>query len=304
MSPKAEREPSGARTLWLAASVSALLAVLKFVFGLLSGSLIVLASAADSFADALMSAANGWGYAQARVVADEDHPYGHGKLEGAFAVGQGMLLVGIVVTLVGSAVVRLAGGATLPRIDMAVATLVVSGLAAIALSVLLTRAADEERSVVLAADRAHYRVDALAAAAGVGGLLAAQAGGVPWLDPAVCLVMAVLMAQECAGVLRQGLAELLDEALPDDEVEQVRAVLERNQGRVTEFHGLRTRRGGPIRFVEVHAVFPGDSTLHDVHVVVQDIGAQIRAVIPGEARVLVHPDAEGLADAVDVPLEA
>jgi cation diffusion facilitator family transporter len=274
------------------------LAAAKFAVGLLSGSLVLVASAADSFADAMMSAVNLWGYRRARVPADADHPYGHGKLEGAFAVGQGMLLIGIVVSLVASCVAALWRGHPAPQVDLAVAALVASGLVAAWLTWLLRRAARSERSVVLEADAAHYGMDMLAAAGAVGGLLAVRATGWAWLDPAVSLLMAMLMARESGGVARRGLAELLDEALPADELERVQQVLADNEQRVVAFHGLRTRRGGPLRFVEVHAVLPTGVTLGDAHDLVQDIGTQIRAVLPA-SRVLVLPDAEGMADSVD-----
>ncbi len=285
-----------------AALVSAGLAALKCGAGLWTGSFAVLASAADSFADALMSAANAWGYQRARTPADEDHPYGHGKLEGAFAVGQGMLLLGIVVSLVISAGIGLVEGRAAPRTGPAIAVLALSGACAGLLTWLLSRAAREERSVVLEADRTHYRIDLLAAAGAIAGLVAVQVTGARWLDPAIGLFMALLMARDCLDVLRRGGAELLDEALPPEELAAVRAVLERNAPRVVEFHGLRTRRSGPLRFVEVHAVVDPRHPFGEVHALAQDLVAQIRAVLP-DARVLVHPDAAGMEDLVDEHLD-
>jgi cation diffusion facilitator family transporter len=290
----------GGRVLGVAAAVSAFLAVVKFAVGLLTSSMTVMASAADSFADALMSAVNWWGYRVARVPADEDHPYGHGKLEGAVAVGQGMLLLGITVSLVASAVMSLVQGAVVAKVDAAVAVLAASGGVSLLLAVSLQRTS--ERSVVISADTAHYRVDVLSAVAGVGGLLLMKATGHAWVDPVLCIILSLAMGRESYGVLRLGAAEILDEALPEEDQAKVRAVLEQNAERVVEFHGLRTRRSGPLHFVEVHAVFPPERALGDVHEVVEDIGDQIRTALPG-SRVLVHPDAAGHRDRVDHSLE-
>ncbi len=294
---------SGQRNLRLAVVVSALLSVAKFAVGIASGSLIVMASAADSFADMLMSSLNLWGYQHARTPADEDHPYGHGKFEGALAVGQGMLLLGVVGSLVAASVAALVDRErSVPLVPLAVAVVVGSGVASAFLSWLLSGTKAEDRSTVVEADAAHYRVDFLVALAGVSGLVAVELTGRAWIDPLVCMAMGLLMVREALRILRIGAAELLDKALPVAELATLRAVLEANAERVLGFHGLRTRRSGPLRFVEVHAVLRADLSLGEAHELAEDIGQQIRAAIPS-CRVLVHPDAKGLTDSVDRPLE-
>ncbi|MCA8922531.1 MAG: cation transporter [Planctomycetes bacterium] len=287
----------------LAVVVAALLAVAKFALGLFTGSLIVLASAADSFADALMSGVNLWGYRHARSPADEGHPYGHGKIEGVLAAAQGMLLVGVVGSLVAACVVALLQGERpAPRVPAAVVTVVVSGLVSLGLSWVLTHTPEEGLSAVVESDAAHYRVDFLTALAGVAGLGLVALTGLAWIDPLASVAMALLMGLEAAHVLRRSAAELLDQALPDEELAALQGVLEVNSERVLAFHGLRTRRSGPLRFVEVHAVLPAELALGAAHELVESVGAQLRAALPN-CRVLVHPDAKGHPDSVDLPLE-
>ena len=288
---------AGERALTIAISASGALAVLKLGVGVLSGSMVVLASAADSFADAAMSALNRWGYRLARSPADSDHPWGHGKIEGALAAGQGLMLWGIVASLSAGALTRLADP-VMPELGVAVGVLILSGAVSGGLAWALLRASAGQRSLVLKSDAAHYQVDLLTHAAAVLGLVAVLGTGLAWLDPVIALVMASLMAREAWAVLRGGVAELMDEALPPEELAAVQAVLDRNAGRVLGFHDLRTRRGGPRAFVEVHAVLSPKLPLGEAHQLVQDICRQIRAALPG-ARVLVHPDAGGLEDIVE-----
>lgn len=287
----------GLTSLRIAAGVSALLAAAKLAAGLVSGSLVLLASAGDSFSDALMSAVNAWGYARARAPADAEHPWGHGKLEGALAAAQGTLLLGIVASVAVGSGMALVQGRERPDVPLAVGALVLSGVAAALLSRLLGKAS-QAGSVVVAADAAHYRTDLLASSAAVAGLVGVELTGRAWLDPAASLLLVGLMAREGARVVRKGLGELLDEALPPAEMALVQATLERHRPRVIGFHGLRTRRSGPLRFVEVHAAFDPELPLRAVHQVVVEIVRDIAAVLP-ESRVLVHPDAHGLEDPVD-----
>lgn len=291
---------TGGRPLAIAAGVSFALAGAKLALGLLSGSLTLLASAADSFADAAMSTLNAWGYRWARSPADDDHPFGHGKLEGVLSVGQGMLLIGILASLIVGSLLGLSEARPLPQIDLAVAGLIGGALVSALLTWSLHRASRQDDSLLIHADAAHYRLDFLAAVVAVAGLVAAGQLSLPWLDPVLCLVMAGLMLPDCLRLLRQGGAILLDEALPEEELTRVREVL---SGLDLPFHGLRTRRSGPLSFVEVHVALDPNTPLGDAHQLVQAIAADLREAISGEARVLVHPDAAGLADSIDHPLE-
>ncbi|MBL4848296.1 MAG: cation transporter [Planctomycetes bacterium] len=291
---------TGGRPLAVAAGVSLALAGAKLALGLVSGSLTLLASAADSFADAAMSALNAWGYRWARIPADANHPFGHGKLEGVLSVGQGMLLIGILASLLVGSFLGLSEGRALPRIDIAVAGLVGGGLISAFLTFWLHRASRSDDSLLIKADAAHYRLDFLSAVVAVGGLLAAGHFNLPWLDPLFCLVLAVLMLPDCFRLLRSGGAVLLDEALPEAETARVREVLEALD---LPYHGLRTRRSGPLSFVEVHVVLDPRTPLGDAHQLVQAIAGDIREAVAGQVRVLVHPDAAGLADSIDHVLD-
>lgn len=287
---------SGGRPLAVAAVVSLALAGVKLTLGLISGSLTLLASAADSFADAAMSTLNAWGYRWARSPADDGHPFGHGKLEGVLSVGQGMLLLGILASLLVGSLLGLAEGRALPQLDLAIGGLVGGALVSAVLTFSLHRASKRDDSLLIQADAAHYRLDFLNAIVGVAGLLAAGYFDLPWLDPLLCLVLAGLMLPDCFRLLRQGGAVLLDEALPPEDQERVREVL---AGLDLPFHGLRTRRSGPLSFVEVHVALDPRTPLGDAHQLVQAIAQEIRDALPGQVRVLVHPDAAGLADSID-----
>lgn len=293
----------GSWALFLALSVSALLALGKYVLGLYTGSLLVLASAADSFSDALVSGVNLWGYHWARTPADREHPFGHGKLEGVLATAQGALLIGIASAIIASAVKQLIEGAEVPAAALAAKVLAFSTLASVGLTFVLSRAGEKERSVVLEADAAHYRTDFITGMASILSMVVISWTGIWWLDAAAASAAACWMIYEAIAVLKSGITELLDVALPADELAAIDRVLARNRPSVVEFHGVRTRRSGPLRFVEVHAVMRPELSLGEAHRFVQRLSRELREAVPG-SRVMVHPDAEGLRDEIDVALEA
>ena len=270
--------------------------------GLYAESLVVLAVAGDKLADAVMSLLNRWAYGVARRVPDADHPWGHGKVEAAMSFGQALFLAGIVIAVLAGAVDHVVNGTEPTRIGLAVVTLVAVGIVSLVLTFVLQRAARAEASLTLEADAAHYRVDALHTAGGLVGLGLVWLTGLAWLDALAALVFAVFMSLEAWRVGRRALGELLDEALPEAELAAVQDVLAANSQGLVEFHGLRTRKAGPQRFVEVHAELDPQMGLADAHELVQDVGAQLARVLPEGSRVLVLPDARGMHDRVDTVL--
>jgi cation diffusion facilitator family transporter len=294
----------GETALFRAILLSAALSAVKYGFGVASGSMLVLASAADSFADACASGVNWWGYRFAREPADSEHPYGHGKVEAVLSAGQGMLLVGVAVSVAVGGITGLLEGREVPDTGLAAIAMTLSVICSGALWWNLERARRVEGGLVLQADAAHYRVDLLSGIGALVGLGAVWQTGWAWLDPALALPISLAILHDAWPVLRNAFSELLDEALPEEEQLRVERVL---KGLTDEedliFHGLRTRRSGPIRFVEVHLDLPAETPLGIAHTLVQDIARQVREVLPGESRVLVHPDAHGFEDVVDAPLE-
>jgi len=296
---------SGRRAFDIAIIVSFLTALVAGSLGFVSGSMVVLAVAADKLADAAMSGLNRWAFGFARQAPDAEHPWGHGKVEGAISMGQALVLAGIVVSVVAGAIDHFTRHRVeVPDLWLAIPAMAGVGIVSLVLSLILRRAARKQGALTLEADAAHYRVDVLHTAAGLLGLILVAITGQAWLDPLAAMVFAVLMSVEAYNIARSALSEIMDEALDDDELEQVNEVLERWSDRIDGHHGLRTRKAGPTRFVEVHVNLDSDLTLGQAHDLVQQLAAEVRDHLPAGSRVLVHPDAVGRVDHVDEPLES
>lgn len=292
----------GGAALSTAVLVSLVTSVIVGLLGVISGSLVVLALAGDKLADAGMSAVNLWGYSAARDPADPEHPYGHGKLEAVIAIGQGFLLGGLALAIAVAALSSLASGSEPPAVGLA--SLALLGVVAVsgALAWNLQQAAETELSLTVSADAAHFRSDVISGGAALVAMALVWLTGWAALDPLASLVAVVFLLSEAWGVLRTGWADVLDEALPDAELAAVHEVLHAHRRDVDAIQSVRTRRSGPLRFVEVHIQLPPDTPLAEAHRRSHAISRDLRAVLP-PARVLVVPEATGLPDAVDRVLD-
>jgi len=123
------------------------------------------------------------------------------------------------------------------------------------------------------------------------------------LDPIVALVVAANIVWSGFHIVRDSVAGLMDSALPVDEQTVIRRVLEPYQHSGIEFHALRTRQSGARRFVSMHVLVPGEWSVQQGHELVEEIEAQIRAML---ANVTVFTHLEPLDDPVsweDVSLD-
>ncbi len=294
MSPRsrAERVAAAAR---LAIGVGVVVLALKLGAWALTGSVALLSDALETVVNVL-AAVMMW---QATRVAsrppDDDHPFGHAKIE-YFVAGAEGLMVAVAAVTIGIEGTRrlvdpvpasaLGAGLTISLVAAAINGLVARHLNAVG---------RQTRSVALTADAAHLWADVLTTAGVFTGLVLAWITGFWWLDPVVALIVAVHVIIVGYGIVRGAVGGLMDEALPSDQL----AVVEETLARVLdgtlalEAHDLRTRRAGAMAFVELHLVVPAATTVRAAHDLCDMVEAAVEDVVPG-ARVTVHiePDSE------------
>jgi cation diffusion facilitator family transporter len=169
----------------------------------------------------------------------------------------------------------------------------VSAAVNLVVSVIVGRTARRESSAALRADAAHLGADAVSSAAVLVGLTLVAVTHAQWIDPAVALAVAAWIAVAGVRILRRAARELVDEALPEAELAEIRAVIRElgSERGVVGFHKLRARSAGARRYVDVHIQFGAGTTLEDAHKVAHELTNRIGAQLPG-SDVLVHVEPE------------
>jgi cation diffusion facilitator family transporter len=222
----------------------------KLLVGIASGSLAILGSALDSSVDALN---NVLALIVVRVAArepDEDHPYGHGKFETLGALGIVGFLAITCFELVRSAVNRLIEGAGASQVtvtDVQLATLI----ATLGVNVLTAwyehRRGVELGSELLVADATHTRADVILTAGVLVGVLVARQGW-SWIDPAIAIVVALVIASVAYRILVRTVPVLVDQrAVPTHDIQ---ATAQAVPG-VKSAYGIRSRGQSDLRYAEV-----------------------------------------------------
>src|ERR1700730_14467987 len=262
---------------------------LKVIAGIATGSVAVLTEAAHSGMDMIASIVALVSVRKADEPADATHPYGHEKLENMAGAIEGTLILFGAAIITYEALLRLTRGGRVHTIGVGIAVIVVSTVVNLVVSRIIARRARETGSVALEADAMHLSADVASSAGVLVGLVLVAFTHAQWIDPAIALVVALGVAVAGARILLRSSRSVIDEALPEEELEGIRATIrELGAARgVVGFHKLRARGAGARRYVDVHVQFEAGTSLVAAHETAHELTNAIRGRLPG-ADILVH----------------
>jgi cation diffusion facilitator family transporter len=269
--------------------VTVCLLALKLAVGIISDSIAVLSDAVDSATDLVGGAAALISLRIAAQPADEDHPYGHGKVE-AVSASVAATVIGLGGGLITfQAVRRLIEGS--PDIDVGIGlvAMAIAAAANLLMAVLMRREARRSGSMALSAEATHLRTNVVQAGAIILGLTLVGITGQNLFDPITALLLAAYMGWTAIGLARTALEDIMDQSLPADDLMAIEEVLRAHKDEVLGYHRLRTRRSGKTRHIDMHLIFEADRTVVDVHDASDHIESDIQARLPG-AEVVIHPE--------------
>jgi cation diffusion facilitator family transporter len=269
--------------------------LLKLLTGILAGSLGMLSEAAHSFIDLIASGITLLTVRVADLPADEEHNYGHGKLESLSAAFEILLMVGSCVWIARQSVLRIVHH---EHLDLSwsvwpFAVLLLSMAVDYTRSRSLHRVAVEQRSDALEADAVHFGTDIWSSAAVFLGLLAAFIGeklhvpALEYADPVAALIVAGIILKVTWKLARQTVDSLLD-ATPPEVREQIRRDLIRDlEDGVLSVNRVRVRRSGSNYFVDLTLGLPRKLTFQRSEQITFAATEAVQKKLPG-ADVVIH----------------
>ncbi len=280
------------RTALLSVASNSTLILLKVIAGTITGSVAMLTEAVHSSIDLIASIVAFISVRKAGEPADEEHRYGHEKIENLSAAIEGILILVGSAAIAFAAIRRLIQGGTLQAVGLGIAVAALSVVVNIVISTVIGRKAKATGSPALEGDAAHLRTDAMTSAGVLLGLMLVKVTGAQWIDPVVALIVAGAIVVTGVKLLTRSGRVLVDQALPPDEVDSIRGAIEAFAPRgVVGYHELRTRRAGPRRYVDLHVQFAAGTSLEDAHRTAHELQDVIAADIHG-ADVLIHLEPE------------
>ena len=277
----AQRAAAAARSTWVSVVVNVVLSCVQIVVGVAAKSQGLVADGIHSLSDLVSDFVVLIAGRHSQKDADEDHPYGHQRFENAASLALGLLLLGVGVGMVWSAVGKLQTPESIPTAH-AVALWV--ALAALVSKELLfrymLRVAKRVKSGMLVANAWHARSDAASSLVVALGLIG-NLMGYPLLDPIAALIVGLMVAKMGWGFGWDALHDLMDRAVDEEEVQAIRQTLMNTPG-VAGVHDVRTRKMGDMVVADAHIEVDATLTVEEGH----NIAVAARLAVMQRHRVL------------------
>jgi ferrous-iron efflux pump FieF len=295
--PRTQADKNAALTrqvTWFSLAMASVLVLAKALIWAVSGSVALLASAADSGLDLVASAATFYAVRYAAAPPDAEHRFGHGKAE-AFA---SLLQAGLVfasAALVGQeAIRRIVSPRAVTREGLVIAVMVVSTLLTGFLIAAQSRVLRQTHSVAVSSDRTHYAADLASNLIALAGVGAVAISGLVRLDAVAGLVITAILLWGAISVFRNSADQLMDHELSDESRAKIVALMTADPG-IRDVHQLRTRAAGPVVHIQMHADLDPTLSLEAAHKVVVAAERRVLEVFPA-ADIIIHADPLGRAE--------
>ena len=265
------------------------LIIFKAVVSWLTGSISILAQAADSLLDLFAGIITFSAIRIAAKPADAEHQYGHGKVEDIAGVVQGILMFIAGGLVIYSAIGRIIEGSIIELAEAGIAMMVVSIAVSIFLSRHLLSVSRTSSSVALEANARNIASDVYSASAVLVGLAVVRFTGLNILDPVIAIGVAIYILKVAIDTIRNPISGLLDEKLPHSQQAVIEDSLRKHSREVSGFHALRTRRAGSQRYIDLHLVMARDISLEQAHQICDQIEVEIQNTLR-KVSVTIHAE--------------
>jgi cation diffusion facilitator family transporter len=259
-------------------AVSSIMTIAKLIAGLTSGSLAVLSEAGHNLADVATTALTYFAIRIANKPADEEHQYGHAKVEALAALIETGFLFALAAFILVEAVRRLAShNVHIEANYLVFAILFISIIVDLFRWRTLKRIAKQTQSEALAADAMHFSSDIVSSLLAIAGLVAAHYG-YPQGDVAAAIGVAAFIAIAGYQIGRRTIDTLID-AAPKGLTEKVLAIAQSAPG-VIKVEGLRLRPAGSEVMGDLAITVARTLPLEKVAMIKRNVAAAIAAQHP------------------------
>lgn len=266
-----------------------ILSIFKLVAGVVGRSGAMISDAVHSASDVFSTIIVILGINIASRQSDDDHQYGHDRLECVAAILLAVVLfatgIGIGIGGINKIIEGTAGKDAIPgmiALIAAVASIVVKE----AMFWYTRSAAKKINSGALMADAWHHRSDALSSVGALIGIGGARLG-FPILDPIASVVICVFIVKAAYDIFKDAIDKMVDKSCDEETEEKMRQLIEKQKG-VLKVDVLRTRLFGAKMYVDIEIAADGNITLREGHEIAQGVHDKVEEEFPLVKHCMVH----------------
>lgn len=278
------------RASYISLAVSIVLLGVKFWGYRITGSQAVFSDAMETIVNVVAAILAIIVVAIALKPADRDHPYGHGKVEFFSAAFEGGLIAFASVLICVQAIQALISGTTVSDIGIGIAVTLGAGFVNALLGFFLVRIGKRHHSAALEASGHHVLSDFWTSVGVAVGLVLVSLTGLKWLDPAIALVVGLLLGYTGVRLVRRSVSGLLDEEDRGILENLLKIVGEERPPGIIQIHHCRVIRSGRYHHIDAHAVIPEFWNVAEAHHWTMEFEEKLIRDYPYSGELHLHAD--------------
>ena len=269
--------------------INLLLSLVKLVAGILGKSGAMISDAVHSASDVFSTFIVIIGVNISSRASDEEHQYGHERLECVASIILAVILAGTGIGIGITGIEKIAAG-TAGELEAPKAMALIAAVISIAVKEWMywyTRAAAKKiNSGALMADAWHHRSDALSSVGAFIGIFGARLG-FPVLDPIASIVICLFILKAAYDIFKDATDKMIDKSCDEETEEQIRKIIASQEG-VDGIDLIQTRLFGAKMYVDVEIEADGSKTLNETHEIAEKVHLAIEQNFPTVKHCMVH----------------
>jgi len=280
------------KSQWMAISflISLLLLAIKFYAFHLTNSKAILTDALESIVNVVASGFAIYSIYLSAQPRDNNHPYGHGKIEFFSAGLEGTLIILAGIFIIYQAAATLIHPEPLALLPVGMGLIAISGAINGWLGYMLLKKGVAYNSITLEADGRHILTDAASSLVLLIGICVIYFTGYFFLDSILSIIFSLYIIFNGYLLVRKSVAGLMDESNPTAMATTVDILNRYRKDNWIDVHNMRVQQYGGDRHIDLHLTLPYYYDLRAVHDEVHQVEEALEESLPGHVEVFVHAD--------------
>jgi len=275
---------------WVSVVVSVFVLSFKTLAYLETHSQAIFSDALESIVNVVASIVALWTIHESSAPADDQHPYGHGKLEYFSAAFEGGLICFAAIMIIGKSVYALLLGQALENFESGFILSIIASLFNLALGIYLKSIGKKYHSTALSSSGTHVLSDLWTTAGSLIGLGCVWLTGLIWLDTLAAILMAFYLLYTGYKVVRFAFGGLLDE-YDQESLHLLADAIEKNRTPgIIDIHQTRMIRAGRFHHIDAHLVIPEFWDVGEAHRLTNEFENQVVNSYHLEGEIAFHLD--------------
>lgn len=276
---------------FIAVMVGILLLAIKFFAYAKTNSNTILSDALESIINVVAGGIGLYSLYISSLPKDENHPYGHGKIEFISAGIEGTMITLAGLLIIGKSVYNLFYPEAIQEISLGILIAGFAGVVNYILGAVSVHYGKKENSIALTASGKHLKSDAYSTVGLVVGLAIIHWTGIVYLDSAIALFFGALICWTGFPIIKESIAGIMDEVDPEL-INKVVDILDQDRSKNwIDVHNLRIIKYGSQLHLDCHLTLPWYYNVQEAHNEVDNLEDLLRKQVDPNMELFVHVDA-------------